>query len=61
MKHWNRFPREVVDAPSPETLKVTLSNLIYWKMSLNMAEGLDHMTFNGPIKAHAMILGKQKQ
>ncbi|KFQ82651.1 hypothetical protein N337_12491, partial [Phoenicopterus ruber ruber] len=32
MKHWNRLPREVVDAPSLETFKVrldgTLSNLI---------------------------------
>jgi len=32
VKHWNRFPREVVDAPSMETLKVrldrALSNLI---------------------------------
>ena len=32
MKHWNRLPREVVDAPSLETLKVmldgALSNLI---------------------------------
>ncbi|KFV13073.1 hypothetical protein N340_06023, partial [Tauraco erythrolophus] len=32
MKHWNRLPGEVVDAPSPATFKVrldrTLSNLI---------------------------------
>ncbi|KFV51721.1 hypothetical protein N341_10645, partial [Tyto alba] len=32
MKHWNRLPREVVDAPSLETFKVrldgALSNLI---------------------------------
>ncbi|KFW04746.1 hypothetical protein N327_05248, partial [Fulmarus glacialis] len=32
VKHWNRLPREVVDAPSLETLKVrldgALSNLI---------------------------------
>ncbi|KFW10891.1 hypothetical protein N327_02586, partial [Fulmarus glacialis] len=32
VKHWNRFPREVVDAPSLETFKVrldgALSNLI---------------------------------
>ncbi|KFP49904.1 hypothetical protein N323_08225, partial [Cathartes aura] len=32
VKHWNRFPREVVDAPSLETFQVrldgALSNLI---------------------------------
>ena len=32
VKHWNRFPREVIDAPSLETFKVrldgALSNLI---------------------------------
>ncbi|KFP11201.1 hypothetical protein Z169_07422, partial [Egretta garzetta] len=32
VKHWNRFPREVVEAPSLETFKarldVALSNLI---------------------------------
>jgi len=32
MKHWNRLPREVVEAPSLETFKVrldgALSNLI---------------------------------
>ncbi|KFZ57651.1 hypothetical protein N321_08829, partial [Antrostomus carolinensis] len=32
VKHWNRLPREVVDAPSLQTLKVrldgALSNLI---------------------------------
>ena len=32
VKHWNRLPREVVDAPSLETFKArldrTLSNLI---------------------------------
>jgi len=32
VKHWNRVPREVVDAPSPETFKVrfvrALSNLV---------------------------------
>ncbi|KFP93818.1 hypothetical protein N329_04924, partial [Haliaeetus albicilla] len=32
MKHWQRLPREVVDAPSPETFKSrldrALSNLV---------------------------------
>jgi len=38
VKHWNRLPREVVDAPSLETFKFrldgALSNLIQLKMSL---------------------------
>jgi len=45
VKHWNRFPREVVDAPSLETFKVRLdrplSNLVSLKMSLITAAGLD--------------------
>jgi len=43
-KPWHRFPREVVDAPSLETFKArldgALSNLIWLKMSLLVAEGL---------------------
>jgi len=41
VKHWHRFPREVVDAPSLETFNVrldgALSNLIQLKMSLIIA------------------------
>jgi len=44
VKHWYRFPREVVDAPSLETFKVrldgALSSLIWLKVSLLTAEGL---------------------
>jgi len=44
VKHWNGFPREVVDAPSLETCKARvdgpLSNLICLEKSLFMAEGL---------------------
>ena len=54
MKHWNRLPREVVDAPSLETFKArldrALSNLIYLKMSLLIAGGVDQMTFKGPFQ-----------
>jgi len=39
------LPREAVDAPSLEMFKArldgTLSNLVYWKMSLPMAGGLE--------------------
>jgi len=45
VKHWHWLPREVVNAPSPETFKVrldrALSNLIELKMSLLIAGGLD--------------------
>jgi len=44
VKPWHRFPREVVEAPSLERSKArldgALSSLIYWKVSLHMAEGL---------------------
>ena len=45
VKPWPRLPREVVDAPSLETFKIRLDgalrNLIYLKMSLLTAGGLD--------------------
>jgi len=45
VKHWPRLPREIVDAPSLEMLKArldgALSNLVWWKMSLLMAGGLE--------------------
>jgi len=57
VKHWNRLPREVVDAPSLETIKArldgALSNLIPLKMSLLTAGGLDQMTSKGPFQLKA--------
>jgi len=54
VKPWHRLPREVGDAPFLETFKVrldgALSNLIYLKMSLLIAGGLDWMTFKGPFQ-----------
>jgi len=45
LKYWNGLPREVVNAPSLETLRArldgALSNLIWLKMSLLIAGGLD--------------------
>jgi len=45
VKHWQKLPREVVDAPSLETLKVrldgALNNLIKLKMSLLTAGELE--------------------
>jgi len=45
VKHWPRLPREAVDAPSLAGFKArldgALSNLVWWKMSLLMAGGLE--------------------
>jgi len=45
VKHRNRLPREVADAPSLETFKArldgALSNVIWLRMSLLTAGGLD--------------------
>jgi len=45
VKHWHKLPREAVAAPSLEMFKArldgALSNLVQWKMSLLMAEGLE--------------------
>jgi len=45
VRHQNRLPREVVDAPSVEVFKArldgALSNLVWWKVSLPMAGGLE--------------------
>ena len=45
VKHWNRFPREAVAAPSLAVLKArldeALNTLGWWKGSLAMARGLE--------------------
>ena len=45
VRHWNRLPREAVNAPSLEAFKArldeALSNLIQWKVSLPMAGGVE--------------------
>jgi len=44
LKHWHRLPRGAVAASSLAVFKVrldgALSNLVWWKMSLLMAGGL---------------------
>ena len=41
--HWNRLPKEVMDAPSLEAFKarldVALSSLVYWLVTLHIAGG----------------------
>jgi len=45
VKHWHRLPREAVADPSLEVFKArldgALSTLVWWKMSLLMAGGLE--------------------
>jgi len=45
VRHWNRLPREAVDAPSLAVFKARLdgawSNLVQWKVSLSMAGALE--------------------
>ena len=42
--HWNRLPKEVVDAPSLEAFKarldMALGSLVWWLATLHVAEGL---------------------
>jgi len=41
--HWNRLPKEVVDAPSLEAFKarldVALGSLVWWSVTLHIAGG----------------------
>ena len=52
--HWNRLPKEVVDAPSPEAFKarldVALGSLVYWLVTLHIAEGLKLDDHCGPFQ-----------
>jgi len=45
MRHWSRSPREVVDVSSLEAPKASLDgavgNLVWWEISLPIAEGLE--------------------
>ena len=59
--HWNRLPKEAVDAPSLEAFKarldVALGSLVWWLATLHIAGGLkpdDLMVLFNP--SHSMIL-----
>ena len=46
--HWNRLPKEAVDAPSPEAFKarldVALGSLVWWLTTLHIAGGWNSMS-----------------
>jgi len=54
VKHWHRLPREAVNAPSLEVFKArldgALSSLVWWKMSLLMAGGVEPDDLQGPFQ-----------
>ena len=54
VRHWNRLPSEVVDAPSLEAFKARLdgavNNLVRWEVSLPIAGVLELDDINGPFQ-----------
>ena len=52
MTHWNRLPKEAVDAPSLEAFKarldVALGSLVWWLVTLSMAGRLKLDDLCGP-------------
>ena len=52
--HWNRLPKEVVDAPSLEAFKarldVVLGSLVWWLVTLHIAGGLKLDDHCGPFQ-----------
>ena len=52
--HWNRLPKEAVDAPSLEAFKarldVALGSLLWWLATLHRAGGLKLDDHCGPVQ-----------
>ena len=52
--HWNRLPKEAVDAPSLEAFKarldVALGSLVWWLVTLHIAGGLKLNDHCGPFQ-----------
>jgi len=52
--HWNRLPKEAVDAPSLEAFKarldVALGSLVCWLVTLHIAGGLKLHDHYGPFQ-----------
>ena len=52
--HWNRLPKEIVDAPSLEAFKarldVALGSLVWWLATLHVAGGLKLDDHCGPFQ-----------
>jgi len=52
--HWNRLPKEAVDAPSLEAftarLDVALGSLVWWLVTLHIAGGLKLDDHCGPFQ-----------
>ena len=66
MTHWNRLPKEAVDAPSLKAFKarldVALGSLVWWSATLHIAGGLKLDEHCGPFQPRpfydSMILKK---
>ena len=58
LKHWNRLPEEVVDAPSLEAFKARLDvgSLVWWLATLHIAGGLKLDDHCGPFQSRPFLI-----